>query len=144
MVNQTGIVTILQPGVATITVKTIDGGYTAVCIVSVQTLVTSVKINPTTKTLAVGKNFQLAAWPQPSTAANKNVTWSSSDTAIAKVSSTGLVTGVKNGTATITVKTADGGKTATCQIKVGVSVRGVRLNTYSKTLGLDKTFQLVA
>jgi uncharacterized protein YjdB len=46
------------------------------------------------------------------------VTWSSSNTAVAKVSSTGLVTAVKKGTATITVKTSDGGKTATCKITV--------------------------
>ena len=80
--------------------------------------VKGVKINTTARTVEIGKTFQLAAWPQPSNATNKAVTWSSSNTAVAKVSSTGLVTAVKKGTATITVKTADGGKTATCKITV--------------------------
>ena len=80
--------------------------------------VTSVKINSTAKTLAPGATFQLAAWPQPTNATNKAVTWSSSNTTVATVSSTGVVTAKKKGTATITVKTADGGKTATCKITV--------------------------
>ena len=117
-VSSTGLVTAVKAGTATITVKTADGGFTAVCKITVDIPVTGVKINTTAKTITAGKTFRLAAWPQPSNATNKQVTWTSSNTAVATVSSTGLVKAVKKGTATITVKTVDGGYTAACKITV--------------------------
>ena len=54
----------------------------------------------------------------PSDASDKAVTWSSDNTAVAAESSGGVVTAVKEGTATITVTTADGGFTATCAVTV--------------------------
>lgn len=66
------------------------------------------------------KNFdQLTATVSPSNATNKNVSWTSNNTNIATVSSTGLVYGVGAGTATITCKAADGsGVSATCKVTV--------------------------
>ena len=61
---------------------------------------------------------KLDAAVSPSNAANKKVKWSSSNTSIAKVDASGYVTGLKPGTATITVTTVDGGKTASCKVKV--------------------------
>jgi uncharacterized protein YjdB len=80
--------------------------------------VTGVTVNPTSATVAVGATAQLTATVNPSNATNKNVTWTSSNTNVASVSATGLVTGVGAGTATITVTTQDGGKTATSAITV--------------------------
>ena len=80
--------------------------------------VTSVKLDQTTATVQVGKTLQLTGTITPSTATNQSVTWSSGNSAVATVNSSGVVTGVKAGTATITVKTADGGKTATCKVTV--------------------------
>ena len=67
--------------------------------------------------MEVGETAVLEATVSPSNATNKAVTWTSSDTDIATVSN-GTVTGVKAGSATITVTTADGGKTATCDVTV--------------------------
>ena len=53
------------------------------------------------KTLNVGKTFQLAAWPQPTNATNKAVTFTSSDKTVAEVDSRGVVTGLKAGDVTI-------------------------------------------
>ena len=61
---------------------------------------------------------KLDAAVSPSNAANKKVKWSSSNTSIAKVDASGYVTGLKPGTATITVTTVDGGKTASSKVKV--------------------------
>ena len=117
-VNSSGLVTGVKDGYAVITVKTVDGGYTKTCAITVGIPVTSVVINTKAKTMNVGKTFQLAAWPQPVNASNRAVTWTSSNTSVATVSATGLVTAKKKGTATITVKTVDAGYTETCTITV--------------------------
>ena len=80
--------------------------------------VTGVTLNYDSETLIEEETLQLDALIAPTNATNKNITWSSSDTSVATVSSTGLVTAVKAGDATITVTTQDGGFTATCDITV--------------------------
>ena len=80
--------------------------------------VTSVLLNKTSTELVVGGTETLTATVNPSNATNKNVTWSSSNTSVATVDSDGKVTAVAPGSATITVKTADGNKTATCSVTV--------------------------
>lgn len=79
--------------------------------------VTGVTVTPATASIAVGKTATLSAAITPADATNKTVTWTTSDAAVATVAN-GVVTGVKAGTATITVTTADGGKTAACAVTV--------------------------
>jgi uncharacterized protein YjdB len=108
--------------------------------------VTSVKLNKDSLTLGLDKSETLVATVSPSNATNQTVTWSSSNPAVASVSSNGKLTGLKEGTTTITVRTSDGGKTATCKVTVKdvVKVKGVRLNESSVTLGVDDTYTLKA
>jgi|GEM_PF-75864 len=80
--------------------------------------VTGVALTPTSATINEGLTTLLSASVAPSNASNQNVTWSSSNTAVATVSATGLVTGVSAGTATITVTTEDGGFTSSSTITV--------------------------
>lgn len=80
--------------------------------------VTSITLNQTSASLKKGETLTLTATVAPSDAANKSVTWSSGNTSVATVSTSGVVTAVGEGTAVITVKTADGGKTATCTVAV--------------------------
>jgi uncharacterized protein YjdB len=80
--------------------------------------VTGVTVSPTSKTLSVGETQQLTETVAPSNATNKAVTWSSSNASVASVSPAGLVTANSSGTATITVKTQDGNKTATCVVTI--------------------------
>jgi len=80
--------------------------------------VTGVSLNTASTSVAVNQTYQLNATIAPSNATNQSVTWTSSNTAVATVSTSGLVTGKAAGTATITVKTVDGNKTATCLITV--------------------------
>src|ERR1035437_5004226 len=80
--------------------------------------VSGVSVSPTTMSLtAGGATGTITAYIEPSNASNKNVTWSSSNTAVATVVA-GVVTPLIAGTATITATTADGGKTATCAVTV--------------------------
>ena len=125
-VSSAGVVKGVKAGTATITVKTASGGKTATCKVTVSDIVpTSVKLNKTSATFRVGQTTSLTATVSPTNATNKNVNWSSSNTAVAKVSSSGVVTGVKAGTATITAKTVSGGKTATCKVTIEPMLKGM-------------------
>ena len=120
-VDQSGKVTAVGAGTATITVRTIDGGKTATCSVNVAAAtvaVTGVSLDKTSLSLTEGASEKLLATVSPSNATNKSVTWSSSDDSVASVDQSGKVTAVKAGTATITVRTVDGGKTATCSVNV--------------------------
>ena len=113
--------------------------------------VTGVTVAPAALTLEVGQTGALTATVAPATATNKAVTWTSSAPAIATVDASGTVKGIATGTATITVKTADGGKTATCAVTVKeaaappVKVTGITLNYSSITVNGDlERVQLIA
>ncbi|MFC4305286.1 polysaccharide lyase family 8 super-sandwich domain-containing protein [Cohnella boryungensis] len=80
--------------------------------------VSGVTLDKSTLNLTVGISGQLTATVTPSTAVNKNVTWSSSNTKVATVDSNGKITAVAVGTAIITVTTEDGGRAATCIVTV--------------------------
>lgn len=79
---------------------------------------TSVSINKPAATIAIGSTDTLAAIFVPSGTTNKNVTWSTSDSNVAAVSSKGVVTGINPGTANITATTNDGKLQATCAVTV--------------------------
>lgn len=117
-VDSEGNVTVKSAGTATITVTTKDRGKTATCTVTVGIPVTKVSLKLTFLTLTKGKSAKLTAKVAPANATNKNVTWSSSDGAIATVDSEGNVTANAAGTATITVTTEDGNKAAECKVTV--------------------------
>lgn len=80
--------------------------------------VTEVILDKTTITLESGKTSSLQATIQPDDANNKSITWTSSNSAVATVDAAGKVTAVGEGNATITAKSVDGGKTATCAVTV--------------------------
>ena len=86
--------------------------------------VTGVTLDKTTLSLDTGKTGQLTATVAPTNATNKAVSWSSDTTAVATVDKTGKVTAIKAGKANITVKTADGAKTAVCALTVTAPAEG--------------------
>lgn len=147
-VNNAGRVTGVKTGTATITAKTADGGYTASCQITVTpkaVKATGVNLNKSSLSLAAGGSSALTATVNPAEASDKTVTWSSSNSAVATVSSTGTVTGIKAGTATITVKTADGRYKATCKVTVSnkrIPVTSVKLNKTSLSLSVGGTSTL--
>ena len=153
-VDQTGKITALKPGITTVTVETEDGGYTATCNVTVIdssiVSVTGVKLSATVAELTIGNSKQLTAAIAPTNATNKGVTWSSSNTNVASVSSSGVVVAKGEGTATITVRTDDGGYTAACTIRVSkpspsvVAVTGVKLSAIGIELPVGGSKRLSA
>lgn len=120
-VDGDGKVTTHKAGSATITVTTDDGNKTATCNVTVKAVIVAVagvSLDKTSVSLVQGNSKTLTATITPVNATNKKVEWESSDDAIATVDSNGKVIAVKAGEVTITATTEDGGKTATCSVKV--------------------------
>ena len=116
-----GVVTAVGNGTATITAKSRDGGKTATCKVTVGNgtiSLESLSLKTTNLTMNKGEKTTIYAVYNPSNVTDKVLYWSSSNTKVATVSE-GVVTAVGNGTATITAKSRDGGKTATCKVTVG-------------------------
>ena len=137
-VDTTGKVKAISTGSAIITVKTKDGAKVATCNVTVKNpviSVTGVTLNKTALNLVTGASESLVATISPSNATNKDVKWTSSNTNVATVDTTGKVTGVSSGSATITVKTKDGAKVATCNVTVKNPVISANEN---KLIGEDR------
>ena len=88
-----------------------------------------VALDVTSKTISVGDTFRLTPIFAPDYATNKSVTWLSSDTTVATVDSTGLVTGVAEGEAIIRVKTDEGSYTADCNVTVGTGTNVAEINS---------------
>ena len=86
--------------------------------------VTDLSLSDTSKTIDAGKSFTLSAQVLPVNATNNQVIYSSSNTAVAVVDSSGMVTGKSAGNALITVKTVQGRKTASCSVTVNKAVAG--------------------
>ena len=86
-----------------------------------ETPVSGIKLDVTSKTLAVGESFTLKATVEPSYADNKKVNWSSSNATIATVDKDGNVKALKAGSCKITATTDDGGYTADCEITVSIT-----------------------
>ena len=95
--------------------------------------VESIALDQTVLSLEAGKTATLVATITPANATNKSVTWATDNDKVATVAD-GVVTAVAEGTANITVTTADGAKTATCAVTV-TAVKPIDGMNYSVNLG---------
>ena len=120
-------------GSTTITVKT-DNGCRSQCTIVIRTSITSIEVSPTSKKMEVNQTAQLTATVNPADTTEK-VQWTSSNTDVATVNDTGLVTAKASGTATITVKNSDGKKSATCVVVVMDGYLLGRGNSYASSNG---------
>jgi len=140
-VSSTGVVTGVIAGSTMVTVTTQDGGFTAssaITVTNVVVLPTGVTVAPTSASVNVGATTTLTATVAPSNATNKTVTWSSSNTSIAMVNSSGVVTGVATGSATITATTQSGSFTASSAITVTTAPTTPCANPVAITLSFAK------
>jgi uncharacterized protein YjdB len=112
------LITAVGNGTGIISCFTQDGNKTASIIVRVMTPVSSVRLNQTTLTLTRNATYKLSSTISPSTASNQMVTWSTSNSAIATVSSSGNVRGIAIGSAVITIQTLDGSFRAACNVTI--------------------------
>ncbi len=144
-VDKDGEVTAKQGGLVVIQCQSDDGGYNAVCIITVIEEVTEIKITPEQYKLGLGKTFQLKAEITNSTATAKDIEWFSSDESVCTVDQNGKIKGISLGYATITAMALDGSDVeATCEVRVVTEVTGMTMNYTSITLIQGNTFQLEA
>lgn len=121
-IDNSGKVTGVSPGTATVTVTTTDSGKTATCKITVNQPVDSVTLDKNTLTLTEGQSETLKATANPEQA-DQSFTWSSNNTSVATVDSNGKVTAVKAGTADITATSkSNPAKYTTCRVTVRPAV----------------------
>ena len=143
-VDESGRITAVRLGTATITAITEDGGYTATCEVTVVQPVTGITLDIEEITLNVNETSQLTASIIPEDASIKKVIWSSRNNSVATVDNNGKITAIGRGTVTITATTEDGGYTATCEVTVIQPVTGIILDKEKITLNVSETAELAA
>lgn len=144
-VSQTGVVTAVGPGSATIIAKTLDGGLTATCKVSVIMLAKEIQFASSNLVIYNGYLYTLEATVFPENTSNKTLKWSSSNTAVATVDPNGTITPIKAGTTTITATAQDGsGVKATCNITIRQRVESITLDSESISIYIDETNKLTA
>ncbi len=147
-VSATGIVTAIAVGSTVIHAASHGKASTAhiKVIAPSPASVASVSISPSTATIAAGKTTQLSATLLDSVGnvlGGRTVTWTSSNSAVASVSSSGLVTGVAGGTATISA--ASGGQQGTATVTVNaVSVASVVVSPSQADLSAQQSLRLNA
>ncbi len=157
-VSSTGLLKAVGAGEATITVTTEEGRKTAEITVKVKApvppppappvvSVTEVKLDKASLSLTAGQKGKLKATVLPAAAPNREVTWSSTNEAVASVDDDGEVHAYKAGEAVITVTTKDGGKTARATVKVtgaSVSVSSISLDKSQLSLTAGQKGKLKA
>lgn len=141
-VDGNGVVSGLKEGTVTITAQA--GSKTDTVSITVKEIhIDSISLNVTTAEILKGENVELIATINPSnTTDDKTITWTTSDEAIATVKD-GVVTGMKEGTATITAKA--GTKTATTTITVKeIHIDGIEVDTKDLSLLIGETASIKA
>ncbi len=140
-VSANGVVTANKVGTTVITATTEEGGLTASCKVTVVPKVTEIRVDPSAKTLYVTRSFTVTPTVDWGDDAEEKITWSSSNTKVAKVSSSGKVKAVGKGTAVITAATPDG-KKASCTVTARIKQTKISLSATSKSLYSGKSFTI--
>ena len=133
-VDGSGLVTAAANGTATVTATT--GGASGAAMVTVMQSAGSVVVSPATDTVTLGDRLRLAAEAfdeNGHAVEGAQFTWSSSDASVATVDASGLLTGVAEGTATITATAGDAGGTA--EITVENPDRAALVALYNATAG---------
>ncbi len=121
--SETGVVTGISGGTATITASSSNGKSKSIDITVTYVPVTKITVNPSAVVIGVTGTYELKANIRPENASAKLPIWSSSDETVATVdSNSGKVTGVAEGTATITASVVGSEVVGQCVVIVGKAV----------------------
>lgn len=148
VVDENGEITAKARGSVNIICEAVDGiegrKAKATLRVTVNQLVTSIKLDSTKLKLSAGKQGRISATVAPDNANNRNLEWKTSNSKVATVTN-GFVTAVGKGTAIITCKATDGsGKYARCTVSVVQPATSLRLSVTKKTMVKGTSYTLKA
>lgn len=140
---QTGKCVALKPGEATISASTKDGSNLVVqTVVQVENkFVKTVSINNNPNEINIGDTYTLVAEVSPSNATNKTIIWKSSDERIATITSSGIITGKRDGTCIIFARSAEDEKifdTAKIVVKHNTSFIGIKALSFENEISLNE------
>ena len=151
MVSSDGTVYGIKPGQATIMATTLDGGFVALCKVTVKAktvVADAIQLSPNSATIAKGENLQLNVVLTPDNVSNKTVNWTSTNTNVATVDASGLVRAISEGKTQIIATTTDGSNlSAICEVTVEdqfISVTKIEINPTSERIAKGKSVMLNA
>ena len=147
-INNNGVITGVNPGTATITVTTAQGGHTATGTVTVtprQVHVSTVTLHAGAASIRTGETFTFNATILPADATERTLTWTTSNANVATVNANGVVTAVGAGTATITA-TAPNNRIATAIVTVTYAhpVTSISLDRSAVSLSVGNTTDMTA
>ena len=139
-VDSKGVVKGVGAGDAIVQCQTEDGGFIGTCAVHVDNAI-KFSLSPSTREIAVGNSFTPAKVTKPANA-TKTATWKTSNISIAKVSSTGKITGRKIGNCTITCTLSYYNQSAKCRVKVRKLNSKVSFKNSSIRIGVGQTYRM--
>jgi uncharacterized protein YjdB len=145
--HEDGTIEALAEGIAEVTARSVDGGYTATCVVTVKPYIESESIilDEQELTLYVGDFYTLSAIVYPEDATDQALNWTSSNTDVALVDEHGVIEAIGYGTTTITVSCAANSTIdASCEVVVYEHCTGVELSAANIELYEGETFELIA
>ena len=146
--SRTGLMTARNVGTSRITVRSVDGRHVAR--VTVRVVANHVRLQNftiqsprTERTINIGRTVRIRAIPQPATATNFRPVFTSNNTQVARVDRTGTVTGLRNGSARITVQ--QGNISRSIVVRVGtLRAQSITLNRSSAPMVAGETIQLTS
>lgn len=135
----------LNVGTTQAQVSSYDGLYSKTCTIKVNTTtVKEIHISPNTLSLSIGETYQLETKIVPSNAANPTIEWSSSNSAVASIDGSGIITALSEGITAIIARSVDGNITDTCTVAVGPPVSGISVQPKNVTLAVGQKVTLQA
>lgn len=141
-IDEEGNALALSAGESRVTIKSVDGGYTASAIVNVYDKTTGIQISQTDCKLYLGEQIVLSAQTLPLNTSDNKIEWSSSNSEVATVDEQGNVFAKNQGKCMVKAKSLDGDFIATCNVAVLQHVTNVRLSTHSHNMNTGEEFQL--
>lgn len=140
-VDDNGLVTIKKTGTVSIIATSDDNpAVKAICNINILVPVSSIALDETTKTMYTGQTARLGYTILPANASNAAVTWTSTNTSVATVDGTGLVTAKGVGSTVIILRSVDKGLAVYCTINVKKVATGLKLDVSTLELEAGKSY----
>ncbi|MDF2803745.1 MAG: hypothetical protein K0S61_3648, partial [Anaerocolumna sp.] len=142
-VNSAGLVTLLSSGTTSIIATSVDDPtIVAICNITVGQSVTEIKLDDATKTMYVGDTVRMSYIISPTNASNREVTWSTTNSAVVTVDTNGQVTARGAGVAVLVLKSSDGSLMSTCTITVKQKATGIDFDVTNLELNVGQTYTI--